>query len=291
MMTVRRLAFLFLALSPVLPAASVEERLDALEARVSEIQLLLAELSQRATTPAPVPPVAARGRSYTIRSGDSYWSIARRHGVSVEALTRANPGMPPKRLQIGKAIIIPGHSSGTTGTTAPAPSRTVGNTHRVRKGDILGRIAQRYDISLKDLMAANPGVDPRRLRIGKILTIPGQAAPLPEPAYESKDGLAAIPEEADPPIPEVVPDPPAPTPDNPYFKALDRSAKEAQSLEGSKSGLEPTIELVTIDEDLRFSEIARQFDTTVERLNELNKRQLSPRQMIKAGSQLYVPVP
>jgi hypothetical protein len=47
--------------------------------------------------------------------------------------------------------------------------------------------------------------------------------------------------------------------------------------------------LVTIEENIRFSEIARRYGTSVEELNILNKRELSPKQMIKAGSQLYIP--
>ncbi|MDA7513060.1 hypothetical protein N8610_01060 [Akkermansiaceae bacterium] len=49
-----------------------------------------------------------------------------------------------------------------------------------------------------------------------------------------------------------------------------------------------TPRLVVIEENLRFSEIAERYETTVTDLNKLNQRDLSPQQMIKSGSQLYI---
>lgn len=44
-------------------------------------------------------------------------------------------------------------------------------THKVKKGEVLGSIANKYDVSLKALKAAN-GLKSDRIRDGKILTIP-----------------------------------------------------------------------------------------------------------------------
>lgn len=297
MMIVPRLTLLATALVSGLPAASVEERLSSLEARMSEMQILVERLSKKSLAPAPAASStpSRSGKSYEIRPGDSYWSIARRHGLTVEALTAANPGVPPRRLTIGKSIVIPGSfpSSPTTQASSPAeksgprpsPKPTGTRSYRVRKGDVLGRIAGKHGISLGELMAANPGVDPRRLRIGKILTIPGQEPPVPEPPVETKSGLP----EAQARVPRA-PSPAAEVPaESPYAKALDDSASKAASMSGAKSGLEAPPRLITLAEDTRFSEIASRFETTVDRLNELNRRKLSPDQMIKEGSQIYVP--
>ena len=37
-------------------------------------------------------------------------------------------------------------------------------------------IARKYGVKVEALMAANPGLDPRRLRVGQTLTIPGAVA-------------------------------------------------------------------------------------------------------------------
>lgn len=48
-------------------------------------------------------------RRHEVRPGDTLWSIARRYGVSVEALVSAN-GLPSSRapLRVGRRLIVPG---------------------------------------------------------------------------------------------------------------------------------------------------------------------------------------
>jgi LysM repeat protein len=47
------------------------------------------------------------GGSYTIESGDNFAKIAEQSGVSLQALLDANPGVDPRRLQIGQSIVLP----------------------------------------------------------------------------------------------------------------------------------------------------------------------------------------
>lgn len=56
----------------------------------------------------------------------------------------------------------------------PAATPVSGVRYTVKKGDTMWAIAQDYGISLADLRAANPDVDPRSMRIGTVLIIPGQ---------------------------------------------------------------------------------------------------------------------
>jgi LysM repeat protein len=51
----------------------------------------------------------------------------------------------------------------------PAP---VARTHTVKAGDTVYSIARRYGIQPSALLAANPGVDSRRLKVGQVLTVP-----------------------------------------------------------------------------------------------------------------------
>jgi LysM repeat protein len=53
----------------------------------------------------PSEPVA-EGTSYTVRRGDSLWSIARRHGLTVDALKAAN-GLSTSRIKAGETITLP----------------------------------------------------------------------------------------------------------------------------------------------------------------------------------------
>jgi LysM repeat protein len=56
---------------------------------------------------------------YTVRDGDTMAAIARRHGIGLETLTRANPDVKPERLR-------PGHKLRVTTALPASMSRSVG---------------------------------------------------------------------------------------------------------------------------------------------------------------------
>lgn len=62
-----------------------------------------------ATPPAAAAPApsSSGAKTHTIRSGDTLDGIAKKYGVSVAALQKANPGLNPRRLQLGKTIKLP----------------------------------------------------------------------------------------------------------------------------------------------------------------------------------------
>jgi membrane-bound lytic murein transglycosylase D len=62
----------------------------------------------RRRAPEPSRPQArARGGSYVAQSGDSFWTISRRYGVSVDALRKANPSIARHGLKVGERVTIP----------------------------------------------------------------------------------------------------------------------------------------------------------------------------------------
>lgn len=62
--------------------------------------------------------------------------------------------------------------STTTTVTGVRPPPTTARTHTVQTGETPYSIARRYGVSADKLLTANPGVDPRRLRVGQKLNIP-----------------------------------------------------------------------------------------------------------------------
>jgi len=48
----------------------------------------------------------------------------------------------------------------------------------IRAGDTLFALSQRFNVSVQEIMNANPGIDPNNLQIGRIICIPG-AGPMP----------------------------------------------------------------------------------------------------------------
>jgi LysM repeat protein len=55
----------------------------------------------------------------------------------------------------------------------PAVPETAGTEYVVVKGDSLWKIAKHYGVTIKAIEAANPGVDPAKLKVGQKLSIPG----------------------------------------------------------------------------------------------------------------------
>lgn len=108
--------------------------------------------------------------AHVIVAGDTYFSLARRYGTTVEAIMAANPGVNPNNLQIGQTVCIP--------RQAPFPPCPGGNYYVIRQGDTLYSIALRYNIPLSALQAANPTVDPMRLAIGQVICLPLATPPV-----------------------------------------------------------------------------------------------------------------
>ena len=59
------------------------------------------------TTPASVTRPAAKVRAYTVRSGDTPASIAKKLNLTTKALMAANPGLDAKRMKVGKVLNLP----------------------------------------------------------------------------------------------------------------------------------------------------------------------------------------
>jgi len=58
------------------------------------------------TPSAPTSLVPSGGKSYTVRSGDTLWDIAKRNNTSVSQLTRLNPGLSARNLKVGQKIRV-----------------------------------------------------------------------------------------------------------------------------------------------------------------------------------------
>lgn len=104
--------------------------------------------------------------TYTVRSGDTLGLVARRHGVSVAALARANGITDPDVVYAGQVLTIPGQS-----VAAAAPV----TTYVVRRGDTLGVIARRYRVPVAALARANGIANPDRISVGQVLRVAAAA--------------------------------------------------------------------------------------------------------------------
>jgi len=61
----------------------------------------------RTSEPAPVIVLAAGPGRHVIKAGDTIAVLAQRYNVPAAAILKANPGLDPARLQLGREILIP----------------------------------------------------------------------------------------------------------------------------------------------------------------------------------------
>ena len=99
--------------------------------------------------------------TYTVKSGDSLWSIAKKFNVSVQELKDIN-NLTSNLLNIGQVLVIPQEEE-----------EVIGNTYIVKSGDSLWEIANKYNVSVQELKEIN-NLTSNLLNIGQVLIIPQQ---------------------------------------------------------------------------------------------------------------------
>jgi membrane-bound lytic murein transglycosylase D len=106
---------------------------------------------------------------HVVARGESFWTIARLHGVRVAELQGANPRIDPRRLQIGTRLLVPllpGRAAGGRGHSERAvggAGKGAPQAHTVRRGESLWVIARRYGLTVAQLREWN------RLDAGAVL--------------------------------------------------------------------------------------------------------------------------
>jgi LysM repeat protein len=89
------------------------------------------------TSPARASKLGEGSVIHVVAWGETLFSIARRYGTSVEAISAANGIVDPTHIYAGQQLTIPTANA----PTAPAEA---GATHVVQAGENLYRIALRY---------------------------------------------------------------------------------------------------------------------------------------------------
>lgn len=125
---------------------------------------------------------------YTVRSGDTLSGIAQKFGVTVQQLLKWNPEIEdPNRIYPGQVIRL---SGGETSTPAPPPLET---KYTVRSGDTLSGIAQKFGVTVQQLLKWNPEIeDPNRIYPGQVIRLSGTEMPVSEYIVRSGDTLSGI---------------------------------------------------------------------------------------------------
>lgn len=105
--------------------------------------------------------------TYKVQPNDSLWKVAKKHGLGVDDLAKANSLRPNSPLKVGQKLIIPGKSA-KAGASAASGTRT----YTVKSGDSLGSIARKQGTSVADIRSLNPELKSDTVRVGQELALP-----------------------------------------------------------------------------------------------------------------------
>jgi murein DD-endopeptidase MepM/ murein hydrolase activator NlpD len=128
--------------------------------RILSLFLLLALFIPQQTTAAQ--DMQPNGPVYVVESGDTFYSIAVKFGVTIDAIAQANPEIDPNFLTIGTEVVIPG----LEGVRGKLLSKTI------PLGETLRTLSIRYQVSESQLMQLNRITSPAEVYAGASLIIP-----------------------------------------------------------------------------------------------------------------------
>ena len=188
------------------PAAEVTSSMPSPDDKVWQTPEATEATAPVASTSTPTVPMAER--SHVVVKGDTLAKIAKSNGVTSAALAKAN-GINGTMIKLGQKLKIP-ESAGAGVAMAPAattPAKAVvaaaakqesspAGTYTVAAGDTLAKIAKKFGTKADTLAKLNSINDPKKLKIGMKIQVPGEAsakAEVPAQASAGPTDMAMLP--------------------------------------------------------------------------------------------------
>ncbi|MEH6981536.1 LysM peptidoglycan-binding and 3D domain-containing protein [Priestia megaterium] len=167
------------------------------------------------------PTTTSSNHTYTVKSGDTLYRIAKNNGTSVQQLKEWN-NLSSHLIYVNQALKISGTGTVSSSPSAPvqektnetqaSPAPSNSKSYKVQPGDTMWSVAQRHGISISQLKQWN-NLSSNTIYINQVLQVGGQAAaqakpstpstsapststPAPAPAQESKSVSKEITVEA-----------------------------------------------------------------------------------------------
>ncbi|KQU19871.1 peptidoglycan-binding protein [Bacillus sp. Leaf75] len=162
------------------------------------------------------PTTTSSNHTYTVKSGDTLYRIAKNNGTSVQQLKKWN-NLSSHLIYVNQVLKISGTGTVSSSPSAPvqektnetqaSPAPSNSKSYKVQPGDTMWSVAQRHGISISQLKQWN-NLSSNTIYINQVLQVGGQAAaqakpstpststPAPAPAQESKSFSKEITVEA-----------------------------------------------------------------------------------------------
>lgn len=101
-----------------------------------------------------------------VQAGNTLYGLTRTYQVSAEEIVAANPELE-NGLKVGQKLLIPAASGDPVKPTEQTAK------HTVQKSETVYGIAKSYNLTIEELVKANPGIE-NGVSLGQVLTIPGK---------------------------------------------------------------------------------------------------------------------
>lgn len=120
---------------------------------------------------------------HVVQSGETLYSIARNHNVTVASILQVNPGLQADKVMAGQTILIPTEKASTPAATPKTNTPQSSSqqlprykaTHEVQKKETIFSICRQYGITESELLEANPSIKNGKVKKGSVLNIPYSA--------------------------------------------------------------------------------------------------------------------
>ena len=106
--------------------------------------------------------------TYTVKKGDTLWDIAINNGTTVDQLMQDN--------NLTSSLIFPGDKLTYNTTVAQVAQAKEQGYYTVVLGDTLGKVANRFGVTVDELVKLNNISDPNLIYVGTVLKVDANAA-------------------------------------------------------------------------------------------------------------------
>ena len=134
---------------------------------MSKLQKLVAATAIVSTVGVGLAQIADAD-TYTVKKGDTLWDIAINNGTTVDQLMQDN--------NLTSSLIFPGDKLTYNTTVAQVAQAKEQGYYTVVLGDTLGKVANRFGISVDELVKLNNLSNPNLIYVGTVLKVDGNAA-------------------------------------------------------------------------------------------------------------------
>ena len=133
---------------------------------MSKLQKLVAATAIVSTVGVGLSQIADAD-TYTVKKGDTLWDIAINNGTTVDQLMQDN--------NLTSSLIFPGDKLTYNTTVAQVAQAKEQGYYTVVLGDTLGKVANRFGVTVDELVKLNNISDPNLIYVGTVLKVDGNA--------------------------------------------------------------------------------------------------------------------